>query len=277
MSRLNIPAKELNAMFPIEAIRIYPHGLELLRSSRDELVLDRVRKKRGCSVRVTRRSLHKLAFLVTNCNVRFYSVLTVTFGPNYPIDGARVKSLWSKFLTYMRRAFGDFSYFWFIEFQSRQSPHFHLITSLTSPSRIERELFASIWSKVSEPYNLAYSAVNLPSKSETAVYWQYTQENVEKQHRRARNWEALRSKEGAARYAVKYATKSRQKVVPQNYRNVGRFWGHSKDVKLPDPGYAPTNEKEVRYALQLLGRDFNEFDMLPRYIFVETNLTGDTV
>lgn len=54
-------------------------------------------------------------------------------------------------------------------------------------------------------------------------------------HKRAgTNLERARSTDGAKHYAVKYAMKMRQKRVPKLYRNVGRFWGHSRRVK-PKP------------------------------------------
>jgi len=43
--------------------------------------------------------------------------------------------------------------------------------------------------------------------------------------------ERIRKEHGARNYAVKYAFKMKQKMVPAAYQNVGRFWGNSRDVK----------------------------------------------
>ena len=43
--------------------------------------------------------------------------------------------------------------------------------------------------------------------------------------------ERVRKPKGARNYAVKYAQKCRQKEVPENYENVGRFWGHSRGIE----------------------------------------------
>jgi hypothetical protein len=62
--------------------------------------------------------------------------------------------------------------------------------------------------------------------------------------------EAIRKPDGAARYAVKYASKMRQKAVPTDFRNVGRFWGHSKDVTPVARESIQCTEDDVRELLR---------------------------
>ncbi|GAG62416.1 unnamed protein product, partial [marine sediment metagenome] len=62
--------------------------------------------------------------------------------------------------------------------------------------------------------------------------------------------EAVRDANGAARYAVKYASKMRQKRVPPDFRNVGRFWGHSDDVKPVPRETIQCTEDDVRELLK---------------------------
>jgi hypothetical protein len=42
--------------------------------------------------------------------------------------------------------------------------------------------------------------------------------------------EAVKKKDSMAHYMTSYLKKNDQKVVPNEYKKVGRFWGHSKDL-----------------------------------------------
>lgn len=173
----------------------------------------------------------------------------------------------NKFLIYLKRSLGRFEYVWFLEFQRRGAPHFHILLTLQGPGRCERELVAEIWSKIAEPLDLAYTGISSPYGRKNAVMGISTRDNVFKQHRRQRTWEALRSEEGAARYALKYALKAHQKSVPAGYRDVGRFWGASRGVRVSDVDFYPATEREAREAISLLGRDVRGFEVLPKLIF----------
>jgi hypothetical protein len=96
---------------------------------------------------------------------------------------------------------------------------------------------------------------------------------VFRQHRRKVVWEGIRKEDGALRYALKYAAKTKQKIVPKNYRDVGRFWATSRDVKPKGGVEVPLNEREVRELLNSIGRDFNKWEVLPKIIFHSANLT----
>jgi hypothetical protein len=55
----------------------------------------------------------------------------------------------------------------------------------------------------------------------------------------------------------------RQKEVPDGYRNVGRFWGHSKGVKPEKQGTLDMDEQSLRVLLQ--GWDFAPGEDVPIY------------
>jgi hypothetical protein len=61
--------------------------------------------------------------------------------------------------------------------------------------------------------------------------------------------ERIRKPDGAARYCLKYAYKCEQKAVPEQYRNVGRFWGCSRDVTPEKPRVIELSELEIRGIL----------------------------
>jgi hypothetical protein len=188
------------------------------------------------------------------------------------MNGRIAKDQMNKFLTYMKRSFGGFEYFWFLEFQKRGAPHFHLVSSLPGPGRCERELMATIWSEIAEPQNLAYTGISSPYGRKRGVMGMLTRDSVFRQHRRESVWEGLRSKDGAVRYALKYALKSNQKSVPKEYRDVGRFWATSNAVRLKVGEEMPVTEEEARQLIFLLGRQMERWEVLPKIIFHSGNL-----
>jgi len=272
MTRLNLSASEVNTLFPVVGVTAYLHGLVVRRCFNGQTLTAVRRTRRGRVLTLSRRSLTRLAFLVANCENKFYSLLTLTYGVNYPLNGRRVKSDINKFITYMRRSFGHFEYFWFIEFQKRGAPHFHFVSELPAPSRAERELFANLWASIAEANNLPYTAISRPYGAERAVTGQFTRDAVYRQHRRSVVWEALRSQDGAARYALKYALKTHQKDVPAFYRDVGRAWATSRGVRLGDGQDFALNERELRELAFWCGRSMDGFDVIPKIIFCKNDL-----
>jgi len=273
MTRLNFTSEEINQLFPVTSATFFSHGLILNRCFNGETYNVVKRAKRGKISRISRRSLNKLAFLVANCDVKFYSLATLTYGVNYPLNGRTAKMHIHKFITYMHRSFGDFEYFWFLEFQKRGAPHFHFVSTLPGPSRSGRELLASIWAGIVESQNLPYTAIERPYGPSNAFAGLFTRDSVFRQHKRAKVWEGLRSLDGAARYATKYALKTHQKRIPEEYRDVGRPWAASRGVRLPVGDEIAATDKEIRELLYYFGRNMDSFEVLPKIIFVKNGLT----
>jgi hypothetical protein len=89
--------------------------------------------------------------------------------------------------------------FWFLEFQRRGAPHFHVFCVGTL-SQEARDSLRATWAKIVGsgcPHHL----------------------------RRGMDYQELRKPEAAAGYAAKYSSKGEQKEVPEHYRGIGRFWG----------------------------------------------------
>lgn len=195
------------------------------------------------------------------------SIITLTYGANYPMSGRVVKRDLNLFLTRMRQTFGPFPYVWFLEFQRRGAPHVHVLAGLDEADETCRIWFAGVWAGIASggldwPYVQLYeSCGRLKRGSElstlSAIRYRYTSEG--------KYWEAVRSSDGAARYAAKYALKTYQKEVPAPYRNVGRFWGASRDVTMGDGEIVTGTEEHVRSYLREKGRDMSGFDVLPKY------------
>lgn len=144
------------------------------------------------------------------CMAVYKEMVTLTYPFSYSIDGSEIKEHLRRFLQEMRREWvrhaneccynvQEYSAFWFLEFQERGAPHFHIFATWC-PSRV---WVAETW----------YRIVN----------------SEDERHLRAgTRVEYLRlGKAGTIAYASKYAAKMEQKTVPDNYINCGRFWGVS--------------------------------------------------
>lgn len=149
-------------------------------------------------------SARRMRKYLRECDAEYKHMVTLTYPFCYPSNGIEVKEHLRRFIQELRRyakrnkQFNkSWSVFWFLEFQNRGAPHFHLFTT----SRTPKEFVSKRW----------YEIV----KSED-----------ERHHRAGTKCETLRAgRNGASSYASKYATKNIQKIVPDGYENVGRFWG----------------------------------------------------
>lgn len=160
------------------------------------------RKNKGDIMEFTESSRKELAFVASNTEVVFTWMVTLTYPGDYETDGKEVKRHLNRFLSWARGFQPGIQYLWFLEFQSRGAPHFHIL--------IDRPL----------------------DRSKVTARWYDAVGSGDARHYRAgTRVERIRKADGAKRYAVKYAMKMKQKTVPKNYQNVGRFWGNSKGVK----------------------------------------------
>jgi len=135
---------------------------------------------------------------------------TLTYPSEYETDGRIVKQHLRRYCQELsreakRRGDTKHSTFWFLEFQNRGAPHFHLFTT----TFFSYKRCAIIW----------YSIVN--SGDENHLKAGVRVESLKK------------GKKGMISYARKYARKQEQKKVPENYSNVGRFWGvHGVKIRV---------------------------------------------
>jgi len=121
-------------------------------------------------------------------------LLTLTYPGEFPTDGRLVKSHWAN----MRRwlAHRGVAGAWFMEFQERGAPHYHVFLT----GEVPKEEVAAAW------YRIVGSGDERHLRAGTRI-------------------EALRELHAAGAYAAKYLKKQEQKEVPECFQNVGRFWG----------------------------------------------------
>lgn len=191
-------------LLPIDSIHIFKRDIVVKRIG--EPVPEWCKpRKRGEIAEFTWNSRRNLAFTAANTDVSFRTMITLTYPASWPLDGRESKRHLAAFLQFLRRVDGDVDYLWFLEFQRRGAPHYHLLVS-TPVWSFDRGHVSRRWytivGKLSDNHLLAGTRV-----------------------------EKLRSPEGGSRYAVKYALKMSQKMVPHAYQNCGRFWGCSGRVR----------------------------------------------
>jgi hypothetical protein len=260
--------KQINSLFPVIGLANFGGGVIIKRQSLLELNRRIYNHKRGIVKVLSRRSLNKLALLVRSSGVKWRSVLTLSYGVNYPLDGKIAKRHLNAFLVAMKREFGAFEYFWVLEFQGRGAVHFHLACTLPEPDIVDRQKFARIWTRISVELDTDYCS--LLEKEKSPEYHQVfnTRKTGYNVHVHSKSWEAVKSQDGMGRYLAKYANKLKQKNVPKHYQNVGRFWGVSRGVKLPDPKHFFGSDQQIREALRFAGRDVGKWECLPQIVLV---------
>jgi hypothetical protein len=265
---INMTADQLNMMFPVIGMTSYSGGIILKRNCLLFQNRGNYSHLRGVISVVNKRSLNRLALLVRSCGVNFSSFLTLSYGANYPMDGRVAKKDLNHMLVSMRRAFGLFEYVWVIEFQDRGACHFHMATTLLPPSGLDRVVFASLWGRISTPHSWPYWSVYFENGRILPKKRLVTDRAVREVHMHADQWSPIRKQDGVAHYFAKYANKLEQKDVPDFYRNIGRFWGASRGVRLPDGEYYHGGDRDVRAVASAYGRNLNSWRVLPKIILL---------
>lgn len=201
--------------------------------------------RRGVISQFSDQARYRFLHVVKNCDVDFKSMLTLTYPADFPSDGQTVKRKhWRVFSQWLKRRFPGIRGCWFLEFQKRGAPHFHVLLSfdLSAYPLLERRRTrlkgAEKWSKV-------YRTVDLLER-EVAQRWFEIVNSGDIKHLRAGvAWEVIEESEGALRYAACHASKPHQKKVPENYQNVGAFWGYVGDVNVEEVARVQMNTETI--------------------------------
>lgn len=197
------------------------------------------------------RSRMRMAFVLLATRVRFASIATLTYHNVFPIDGQQTHADLNRFLTqFRRRLYGN--YFWFLEFQKRGAPHFHLLLEM-GYSRGKHNLITELWLTATGNQN---------------------DDEMRRVHNHEDAYEAVREKDGALRYGLKYATKPTQKKVPKNYQNVGRFWGASRPVaaSIEPVGEMVLTEETAQTLLEAFDHPARNWGVVPKVLLNIPNL-----
>lgn len=244
-----------NLTYPIRRITRYKSGWLV---ERKPPANTNTRGDREQITRLSRSSLERLAWTVSQSSTEFKSMLTLTYlFP--PKDGLQSKRHLRHFLSAMQKCFGDYSYCWWLEFTRRGLPHYHLLLTL-SPDAFKRTRAAVLWAIAQDARPWPYCDLKTRRQHE----WKRAVVNV---CSHPKSWQELRSPEGARRYALKYALKTTQKDVPEAWRNVGRFWGCDYKT-IPKPLSEPTEAHEGQVRGILDETRFERWPIIPKYVIL---------
>lgn len=164
--------------------------------------------QRGEVKSFSKKSRTRMVKYLSSCVAQYQHMGTLTMR-NLETNGKRFKICLNEYLNWFMEAQKSSavsscsggrvpkpqSIFWFLEFQKRGAPHVHFFYT----SYVYWEPAAQKWCEV----------IGEPDSWRTAT-----------------RFEALeKGRGGCISYARKYANKEQQKQIPENYKNVGRFWG----------------------------------------------------
>ncbi len=258
-------------VYPIVAVRDHGNGVFIVKREctlQGDYQTENGRKDRKIKM-LTPKALSNLVATIQATEIKFLTMLTLTYPKIYPRNGQTVKQDLNAILA-MLRSRGQFDYLWFLEFQKRGAPHIHILTSHQGISPSMRIAVANSWvSRIIKSEWFQNEAIMQSIECETCEY------DIIQTHLKAAfavalhrdTWQLVREKDGAKRYVTKYATKPEQKIVPKNYRDVGRFWGCSKNVSLGEGREIKTDESKLQEFLEQTGHKAAEFDVIPKYLW----------
>jgi hypothetical protein len=147
----------------------------------------------------------------------------------------------------LMRRFPDIRGIWFLEFQRRGAPHFHLLISIDLSLHGELIQMRRTGKFRGQKSKFFFTVPRLQDL--VSDLWYRIVVSGDLAHKKAGCcWEVLESEEAAQRYAAMHAAKPKQKEVPPDFRNVGRFWGKIGDVKLVKIGVVPATTADVLFA-----------------------------
>lgn len=247
----------------VRGITVYPNNVAMVNRLTIPGASHNGVYRRGKVKELSAKARARMLFVALSTSIEFKSMITLTYPQEFPTDGkvfkghldAMLKSLVDRYAV---------SYFWFLEFQTRRgAPHCHILLTRPNIFGADRKWLALRWAEIMGiQEGRRYSS--LQDRREKDMFLQTLRVNTH-----PKTWEEIRTEQGARRYIAKYACKPEQKVVPERYQNVGRFYGYSRDVKAaikPIDAFQ-VDAEIIRSILVAEGHKVSEWDYLPKYLF----------
>lgn len=170
----------------------------------------------------------RLGSFIDNFYKDFTVMVTLTYGVNFPRDGKQCKAHLRAFTERIRREgyLEKNSWVWFLEFQRRGAPHYHLLCTGFLPKKLVSEAWAAVSGS--------------PEASSTRC-------------------EQIRHPDAVGSYARKYAQKSAQKAVPIEFQNCGRMWGYARASEMAGLKLQPVEAYAVSRTPCAIMREVGKF------------------
>ncbi|NWF35172.1 hypothetical protein [Mariprofundus sp. KV] len=209
--------------------------------------------KRGDITLFSGKSRLRLAHQLRNSKYKFKQFITLTYPRKFPMDGREVKKHLNTFLTLLRQEFENINYCWVLEAQpGRGAPHFHILIDENLPT-IEKEntdgetihhsaKWSNHWSRITgnldNMYHLHFYGLDVRPLEQYAPqqFAAYMTKYMTKNFYKNKHPDK----------AAEFEDKSLQKIFGPEYKNVGRFWGTSRNFIKPlfEGLYAASELKE---------------------------------
>jgi len=157
VKRERLSAEVVNTLYPVSGAKVYRGAVVVKRLCTVQMRPNQNKKKGQKIMYLSKRSLNNFAFIVSTTEVKFCSLLTLSYGVNFPRNGRVVKADLTRVLTWLKRHYPGLGYFWFLEFQRRGAPHLHLGLSVEYPGRVAHSELALQWAKISNKFEGVYS------------------------------------------------------------------------------------------------------------------------
>lgn len=266
-------ASYLNRFLPVVGITIYNGGAGVTRRARSRAHHHSTftRGARKPIMELTPKARKMMAFTTLATGAEFSSMITLTYGAMFPTDGLTVKLHLKRILQWLKR-YGIEDLIWFLEFQKRGAPHFHVLTDFYEPTVLDRAILGLAWLKA-QGWDLSKSSPVFEGWPDQACRVAHMLDlgQLESQFKfllHEKTWEAIHTDDGARRYAMKHALKPYQKTVPSEYQNVGRWWGCTKSVrdKIRPAAEWELNEETLRQIATDCNSWVADKPVIPKYI-----------
>lgn len=243
--------------YPVARIKAYGKGcFEVVREAKQKS--QQPLTERGVINMLTRKALVRLMFTVHCTEIEFRSMFTATYPKIYPRDGTVVKDDINAMANKFRRM--GFTYLWFLEFQERGAPHVHwLLDNATISPRLRIDI-GLYWTQ-----RIVLSDWFCQRVTSLEEYQKETMK-IARFNTHPETFSLIRERDGARNYVVKYASKEKQKEVPKDYSQVGRFWGASQSVK-PDAVTLDCSEADLEEWLTRNDHPASKYTLVPKYIW----------
>lgn len=269
---------DIDILYRIKRVVFYKNGIVVERAARYPMDRKPPTARKGV-YDMSKKSRLRLTHIVANCEVKFVSMFTLTYGDFFiPINGPELKRQINIILGNFRKRF-ECEYIWFLEFTKKDRPHLHVISTVM-PNDFDRAWLGHRWAKITVYDYFKRVTAGKLGKDYTPTHlidgWIVTEEmkKVASVHSHPKCWEKIRKNDGAARYCLKYATKEEQKLVPVGFSDVGRFWGTSRNVAPKPIGELLIGEtmSEEEFKAKMLDTRVGMYPLIPHYVFEQDAL-----
>lgn len=264
-------ASNIKKIYPISYIISYGNGV--IETKRSSMLQGQYGPKDGRNERkitmLTDKSLSRMIATIQATDVHFRTMITLTYPKVFPDSGAKIKQDLNAVLSFLKSK-SEFEYFWFLEFQARGAPHFHILTThngITPRMRID---LAECWTGRVTRANwfmdeMIMAAITCKQCEYKTIRTEVTKVFSVALHEST--WEIIRSSDGAKKYVTKYAQKPEQKEVPEQFQDVGRFWGCSQTVKLGGGVKKEVKEDDLLAWLKEQEHPAGQYELVPKFLY----------